>query len=138
MATSDSYAHQNDSTRRDSTMSDLSSSFTVMTPPDPDDACRLVAELEQWAPMLERLLKDQMDKLAIFLDHKISLLMACEVEGTEEEQFEILQRLMKLQEGPLGKRTTVGKAIRQRLQALNDKATSIKDTMSPTFSHTVS
>lgn len=57
-------------------------------------------------------------KLLLFLERKIDRLIPWGPIGTEEHQFDVLERLAKLKEGPLGAATTLDEVIEQRLEAL--------------------
>ena len=123
-------------------MSDFTTSFTIMTPTEHDEAASLVAELERWDPMFRRLFPgqypmEQTHQLAKFLNQKITCLKECDVTGTLSQQHDILERLTKLQEGPMGTRTILAEAIGKRLRALSGDESDGRDMNYPKASQTV-
>jgi len=106
--------------RRDSSTSSSGSSFLFLSPIDQDKITGILDDIEKWCPLLERLRHNefQFRRLLLFLDLKIDRLMTWGPIGTEEHQFDALERLTKLKEGPLGAATTLDEAIEQRLGAL--------------------
>jgi len=110
--------------RRDSPISSSGSSFLYLSPIDQDKIAGILDDIEEWCPLLERLRhnESQFRKLSIFLDRKIDRLMNWGPIGTEEHQFDVLGRLTKLKEGPLGASTTLDEAIEQRLEALTENS----------------
>lgn len=96
-------------------------SITALTPAEQDEISLVLTELEKWALILGRLRGEQVNKLAGWLDEKIERLMALGLMGTDEQRFGILERLTKLQEGPLSAHTILGRPIKQQLNALCKK-----------------
>ena len=97
------------------------SSVTALTPAEQDEISLVLTELEKWALILSRLRGEQVKKLAGWLDEKIERLMTWGLMGTDEQRFGILERLTKLQDGPLSAHTILGRAIEQQLNALCKK-----------------
>lgn len=96
------------------------SSVTALTPAEEDDISLMLDELEKWAPILGRLRDQQVATLAKWLDEKIERLMTWGLMGTDEQRFHILDRLTKLQEGPMSEHTILGRAIDQQLNVLSN------------------
>jgi len=96
-----------------------------------DTGCRelslLVDELEQWATIIPNLSLDQRQEIRTHLQEEISQLVTFdEPSGTRKQQFIDLERLAKLQQGPLCKMVDYGgfltimdHVITKRLQALS-------------------
>jgi len=86
----------------------------------------LLDELEQWAVIVPSLSLDQRQEISEHLQEKMSqLAKSSEPNGTRKQQFIDLERLVKLQRGPLGKLVDYGgfltimdDVIRKRLQEL--------------------
>ncbi len=108
--------------RRESSTSSSGSSFLFLSPIDQVTITGILDDIEEWCPLLERLRHNefQFRKLWLFLDRKIDRLMTWGPIGTDEHQFDVLERLTKLKEGPLGATTTLDEAIEQRLEALTE------------------
>lgn len=110
-----------------STLSRDSSSFTVLTPTEENDPLKLLAEIRKWAPVMSCLVDNKVESLENFLDEKITRLMKCQVTSTEEEQYDIIQSLMSLRDGPLEHHTIINKAIQERLDALNEECVCVEE-----------
>ncbi|KAL8791371.1 MAG: hypothetical protein Q9195_005909 [Heterodermia aff. obscurata] len=110
-----------------------SSSITALTPSEETDISLILAELKKWAPILGRLHGDQVAKLAAWLDEKIERLMTWGLMGTDEQRFQILDRLTKLQEGPMNAHTIIDRAIEQQLNGLSCKKLVNEDGLSSDF-----
>ncbi len=90
----------------------------------------LLDELEQWAVIVPSLSLDQRQEISEHLQEQMSQLAeSSEPNGTRKQQFIDLERLTKLQRGPLGKLVDYGgflvimdDIIRKRLQALSSAA----------------
>ena len=93
-------------------------SITALTPPEQDSVFLILTKLEKWAPILGRLRDEQAEKLAQWLDEKIERLMAWGPIGTDDQRCHVLERLTKLQEGPLSAHTILSRAIEQQVNAL--------------------
>lgn len=106
--------------RRDSHTSSSGSSFLYLSPTDQDKISGILDDIEKWHPLLERIRhnESQFRKLSTFLERKIDRLMSWGPIGTEEHQFEVLERLTKLKKGLFGASTALDEAIEQRLEAL--------------------
>jgi len=93
--------------------------------------CMDLAELERWAPTVGRLRDHEMAQMSQFFRQKTYTLSKHLATGTEEQQFEALERLTKLRDGPLGIRmTTASKAllnvsINLRIGALSGEVPSV-------------
>jgi len=92
-----------------------------------EEFCTDLAELERWAPTVGRLRDHEMAQMSQFFCEKTDNLAKYLLTGTEEQQFEALERLTKLRDGPIGLRmASVSKAllnvlIQLRIDALNNK-----------------
>lgn len=90
-----------------------------------DTFIHLLAELEKWAPIFGRLPIHQARPMREYLDFMISQLNNHPLPDTREQQLEELERLTKLQEGPLGFRiffdgkTAMNVVVELRLGALS-------------------
>jgi len=90
----------------------------------------ILDEFEQWATIVPNLSLDQRQEISEHLQEQISQLATySEPNGTRKRQFIDLERLAKLQQGPLGKLVDYGgflvimdDNIRKRLQALSSAA----------------
>jgi len=93
----------------------------------------ILDEFEQWATIVPNLSLDQRQEISEHLHEQISQLATFnEPNGTRKQQFIDLERLSKLQQGPLGKLVDYGGflvimdgVIRKRLQALSGKAVDV-------------
>lgn len=92
--------------------------------------CRDLVELERWAPIVGSLLDHEMAKMAEmsqFFREKFFTLSRHLPTGTEEQQFESLERLTKLRQGPLAKRMNaisnalLSESILRRVRALGSE-----------------
>ena len=117
MGTSDFPLRPHHQTQDKPSFSQNGSSVTALTLAEEEDISVMLSELERWAPILGRLRKEQVGKLVALLDEKIERLMTWGLMGTEEQRFRILDRLTKLQEGPMAT-TNLDWAIEQQLNAL--------------------
>jgi len=87
----------------------------------------LLDELEQWATIIPSLFLNQRQEISTHLQEKMSQLATFdEPSGTRKQQFIDLERLAKLQQGPLCKMVDYGgfltimdNVITKRLQALS-------------------
>lgn len=90
----------------------------------------ILDEFEQWATIVPNLSLHQRQEISEHLQEQISQLATFnEPNGTRKQQFIDLERLSKLQQGPLGKLVDYGgflvimdDIIRKRLQALSSAA----------------
>lgn len=88
----------------------------------------LLDELEQWATIIPSLFLNQRQEISTHLQEKMSQLATFdEPSGTRKQQFIDLERLAKLQQGPLCKMVDYGgfltimdNVITKRLQALSN------------------
>lgn len=100
-------------------------SDSVKKPSRHKQFCMLLAELERWAPTAGRLRDDEMKQMSQFFGQKMDNLEDYPPTGTEEQQFEALERLTKLRDGPLGIRgcsgATLDLLIDLRVRALSGK-----------------
>lgn len=83
-----------------------------------DAACRIIADIEEWAPLVKRLNHKQGSKLKSHLIEMAVTLGNCAIVGSQKHQFSLVKRLSKILEEHLKGHNFLDEIIEKRMDSL--------------------